>query len=190
MAVSTESEEKTLNISTFASNKQNYQYSSLGLPSLLLLSERGITRSPLAKAILSEKIYQSEYFGSIHCFARGISDIYELCSFDKRMIHRAKLKGFRLSGHCLKSNLLEISSAKIIIPLDNKSQQYVKCHTYYINGKVMPINEFLNSTNHRYIPDPFNTECCKDISYLYDTIIEITENACDEIMSFLPSAFN
>lgn len=190
MPATAEFDDKKSNYRTDVFHNDNYKYSSLGLPSILFLSNRGISRSPLAKEILSGQIYHSDYCNSIHCFARGISDVYDLLSFDKRMTFRAKLEGYIISGHCRKVNLLEISSAKFIIPLDQETQQYIKSRTYYIDGKVIPISEFLNSTSHRYIPDPFESDSLKDFSQLYDDIIKITKDACDEIMSFLPNMIN
>lgn len=190
MAVFTEFDDKKGNYRTTGFNNCNHHYSSFGLPSIVFLSKRGISRSPLAKEILSGQIYHSDYCNSIHCFARGISDVYDLLSFDKRMVYRANLKGYILSGHCRTVNLLEISSAKLIIPLDQESQQYIKYRTYYINGKVIPIGEFLNSTGHRYIPDPFESGSLKDFSQMYDDIIKITKDACYEIFSFLPNMIN
>ena len=190
MAVSTEFDDKKGNYRTTGFDNGNHQYSSSGLPSIVFLSKRGISRSPLAKEILSRQIYHSDYCNSIHCFARGISDVYDLLSFDKRMVYRASLKGYILSGQCRTVNLLEISSAKFIIPLDQESQQYIKYRTYYINGKVIPIGEFLNSTSHRYIPDPFESGSSKDFSQLYDDIIKITKDACYEIISSLPNMIN
>ena len=156
---------------------------SLPITSILFLSKRGISRAPLAREVMRGMLHQSDHFGSIRPSARGISDAYDLCSFDKRMVHRASLQGFELSGHSRRANTSELSAANLIIPLDSESKQYAKSRTFYIRGKVLPISDFLNADDLTYIPDPFDIDDATDVSDRYDSIIDLVKKGCSEILS-------
>ena len=162
-------------------------YFSPGVTSILFLSKRGISRAPLAREVMRGMLHQSDHFGSIRPSARGISEAYDLCSFDKRMVHRASLQGFELSGHSRRANTSELSAANLIIPLDSESKQYTKTLTFYIRGKVLPISEFLNADDLTYIPDPFDIDDATEVSDRYDSIIELVKKGCSEILESLPS---
>ena len=57
-----------------------------------------------------------------------------------------------------KVNMAELSSANLIITLDEETEKFVKSRTFYINGQVRPIAMFLQADAHPYIPDPFARE--------------------------------
>ena len=162
-------------------------YFSAGITSILFLSKRGISRAPLAREVMRSLLHKSDLFGSIRPSARGISDAYDLCAFDKRMVHRASLQGLEISGHSRRANTSELSAANLIVPLDQESEQYSKSRTFYIRGKVLPISIFFNTENLTYIPDPFDFDECIEMPNRYDSIINLTKIGCAEILESLPS---
>ena len=50
----------------------HHRYHSDDLTSILFLSKRGMSRSPLAREIMRDVISESSYFGRIRTFARGL----------------------------------------------------------------------------------------------------------------------
>ena len=144
-------------------------------------------RAPLAREVMRSLLHKSDLFGSIRPSARGISDAYDLCAFDKRMVHRASLQGLEISGHSRRANTSELSAANLIVPLDQESEQYSKSRTFYIRGKVLPISIFFNTENLTYIPDPFDFDECIEMPNRYDSIINLTKIGCAEILESLPS---
>ena len=69
------------------SERNETPYYSPEITSILFLSKRGISRAPLAREVMRSLLHDSPYFGSIRPSARGICDVYDLCSFDKRMVY-------------------------------------------------------------------------------------------------------
>ena len=111
------------------------------------MSKRGITRGPLASVIMRKLLYESDYFGSIYSTARGISDVYDRCLFDQKMVQRANLQGYEFLGHARIVNVNELSVATLVISLDEESEEYTQKRKFYIRGKVLPIAKFLKSTS-------------------------------------------
>ena len=63
----------------------HHRYHSDDLTSILFLSKRGMSRSPLAREIMRDVISESSYFGRIRTFARGVTTAYDQCPLDGRM---------------------------------------------------------------------------------------------------------
>ena len=161
-------------------------YYSPGLTNILFLSNRGLSRAPLAREVMRSLLHLSDHFGSVRPSARGISDAYDLCSFDKRMVQAARKFGYELLGNSRKVNMAELSSANLIITLDEETEKFVKSRTFYINGQVRPIAMFLQADAHPYIPDPFVRESL-NTSANYEQIIRSVEYSCGKLMRYLPS---
>ena len=170
-------------------NVRNYEtpYYSPDQTNILFLSKRGMSRAPLAREIMRNLLHFSDHFGSIRPSARGVSEAYDFCPFDKRMIQAAKKYGYDLQGNSRRVNMPELSSANLIVPLDLASEDYTKSMKFYIHGQVFSIGKFLNSGHSSYIADPFERDELWDIQARYDDIIRTTQTGCSKLLSFLPS---
>ena len=162
-------------------------YYSPDITNVLFLSKRGMSRAPLAREVMRKVLHFSELFGSIRPSARGISDAYEFCPFDKRMVQSAKKFGYELSGNARRVNMGELSSANLIISLDQESEQYIKSRKFYIRGQVRPIGMFLPAGNSPYIADPFERDELTDSNSNYEQIIRSVEFGCGKLLKYLPS---
>lgn len=161
-------------------------YYSPGLTNILFLSNRGLSRAPLAREVMRSLLHLSDHFGSVRPSARGISDAYDLCSFDKRMVQAARKFGYELLGNSRKVNMAELSSANLIITLDEETEKFIKSRTFYINGQVRPIAMFLQTDAYPYIPDPFARDGLNTTAN-YEKIIRSVEFSCGKLMRYLPS---
>jgi protein-tyrosine-phosphatase len=154
--------------------------------SILFLSKRGLSRAPLAREVMRKLLHFSDHFGSIRPSARGISDAYEFCPFDKRMILAAEKFGYQLSGNSRRVNMAELSSANLIITLDRESEEHINSRKFYIRGQHKPIGLFLSAGETPYITDPFDPEDAVDGLANYDHIIRSVEFACSNLLKQLP----
>ena len=162
-------------------------YYSAEITSVLFLSKRGLSRAPLAREVMRKLLYLSEHFGSIRPSARGISDAYEFCPFDKRMVQAARKFGYELAGNSRRVNMGELSSANLIVTLDQESEQYIKSRNFYIRGQVIQVGMFLPSGNPPYIADPFDRDANYDSDSNYGQIIRSVEFGCGKLLKYLPS---
>ncbi|MEK9773530.1 MAG: hypothetical protein VW576_08170, partial [Opitutae bacterium] len=161
-------------------------YYSPDVTNVLFLSKRGLSRAPLAREVMRKVLHSSDHFGSIRPSARGISDAYEFCPFDKRMVQAAQKSGYDLAGSSRRVNMGELSSANLIITLDQESEQYVKSRTFYIRGQVRQIGMFLPAGNSPYIADPFERDELTDSNSNYEQIIRSVEFGCEKLLKYLP----
>ncbi len=175
------------NHSASSINEYTTPYYSAERTNVLFLSKRGISRSPLAREVTRHLLHFSNQFGSIRPSARGISDAYDNCPFDKRMIHAAKKYGYQISGHSRRVNLAELSSANLIIALDEESFEYTRSRMFYIRGEVRPVITYLPEQPKSFILDPFERDDCSDPWSRYDAIIRSTEFGCANMLKDLPS---
>ncbi len=162
-------------------------YYSPDITNVLFLSKRGLSRAPLAREIIRTLLHFSDLFGGVRPSARGISDAYEFCPFDKRMVLSAKKFGYDLSGSSRRVNMGELSSANLIVPLDRESEEYTKSRKFYIRGQVRPVSMFLPTNHSPYLPDPFDRDELSDNQINYEEIIRSTELACGKLMNYLPA---
>ena len=162
-------------------------YYSPGLTNILFLSNRGLSRAPLAREVMRKLLHFSDHFGSIRPSARGISEAYEFCPFDKRMVQAAEKFGYQLSGNSKRVNMAELSSANLIVTLDRESEEHIKSRKFYIRGQVRPVGLFLSAGESPYISDPFDREDTVDNRANYDHIIRSVEFASSNLLKQLPS---
>jgi len=155
--------------------------------SILFLSKRGLSRAPLAREVMRKLLHFSDHFGSIRPSARGISEAYEFCPFDKRMVQAAEKFGYQLSGNSKRVNMAELSSANLIVTLDRESEEHIKSLKFYIRGQVRPVGLFLSAGESPYISDPFDREDTVDNRANYDHIIRSVEFASSNLLKQLPS---
>lgn len=172
---------------TFNRVRNETPYFSPAINTILFLSKRGISRAPLAREVMRSELHLSNHFGSIRPSARGISEAYDLCSFDKRMTYMAKHHGYEISGHSRRVNSSELSSATLIIPMDEESDKFTKSRTFYIRGKVLPISDFIIETGNQYVLDPFSSDDSMDSTEKYNEIILAVKLACKGLISSIPS---
>ncbi len=161
-------------------------YYSPEITNVLFLSKRGLSRAPVAREIMRSLLHLSDLFGGVRPSARGISDAYEFCPFDKRMVLSAKKFGYEISGSSRRVNMSELSSANLLIPLDHPSNQYLLSRKYYIHGEIKPVEELLPSGHSPFISDPFERGE-NDANDNYDEIIRDLELACSNLLKLIPS---
>ena len=180
-------QESLVNQSSEGHTHNQAPYYSPELSNVLFLSKRGMSRAPLAREVMRKLLHLSDLFGSIRPSARGISDAYEFCSFDKRMVHSAKKFGYDLAGNARRINMSELSSANLIITLDRESEEYTKSRHFYIRGEVKSIGSFLPSGDTPYVPDPFESDEFVETQAKYDQIIRLIETGCQNLLKSFPS---
>jgi len=183
----TPSERNLLIESTNQDSQHPTPYYSAEKTNVLFLSKRGLSRAPLAREVMRSLLHFSDHFGSVRPSARGISDAYEYCPFDKRMVLSAKKFGYEISGVSRRVNMGELSSANLLVPLDRESEEYTKTRKFYIRGQVRPVSMFLPTGHSPYLPDPFERDELSDSSINYEDIIRSTESVCRNLMNYLPS---
>ena len=154
---------------------------------ILFLSKRGMSRAPLAREVMRKLLSTSEHFGSIRPSARGISDAYDMCPFDKRMIQFAHTMGYELHGNSRCVNTSELATADLIVPLDPESKKFTQSRTYYIKGEVISFVSSDGQTSPFYISDPFDSEESLDAKQRYNFIIDSVVDGCKQLLHTLAS---
>ena len=81
----------------------------------------------------------------------------------------------------------DLSSANLIVTLDQESEQYTKTRKYYIRGEVRPIGMFLSAGSLPFIADPFERDDSSDANNNYEQIIQSVEFGCGNLLKSLPS---
>jgi len=182
-----QAEEDLLENAGYRISSHQTPYYSPDQVNVLFLSKRGLSRAPLAREVMRKLLHFSDHFGSIRPSARGISDVYDFCPFDKRMAQAAEKFGYQLSGNSRRVNMAELSSANLIITLDRESEEHIKSRKFYIRGQVRPVGLFLSAGESPYIADPFDREDTVDARANYNHIIRSLEFACSNLLKQLPS---
>ena len=103
------------------------------------------------------------------------------------MVHTALKFGYEMSGNSRRVNMAELSSANLIITLDQESEEYAKSRKFYIRGQVRPIGMFLPAGESPFIADPFERGESSDANSTYEEIIRSVEYACGKVLKFIPS---
>ena len=133
-------------------------------------SPRGMSRSPLAREVLREKINQSPYFGKCHISSRGVTQAYDQCPIDGNLRSFAKKVGYVLQGYSRFSTLPDLAQADLIIPLDHESDDFTKVHRNAIRGDVKPFGIFLPAGSSPYLGDPYDRDENLDPEETYNEI--------------------
>ena len=162
-------------------------YQPSDLPTILFLSKRGMSRSPLAQEIMRDLLQNSSYFGRIRVSSRGVNIAYDDCSVDGRMQSYSSKLGLILHGTSKFATLPELANAALILTMDADSEDFVKVHKNAIRGQIRPIGIFLAPGSEPYIQDPYDRGEDTDVDDRYDSIIASTQSACNKILAYIPN---
>ena len=125
-------------------------YYSRDITNVLFLSKRGMSRAPLAREVMRKYFI---YLNSLAVFALQQGGFlmhmnFVLLTSGWCRVQKSSDMNFR---ECTQSEYGELSSANLIISLDQESEQYIKSRKFYIRGQVRPIGMFLPAGNSPYM---------------------------------------
>lgn len=164
----------------------HHRYHSDDLTSILFLSKRGMSRSPLAREIMRDVISESSYFGRIRTFARGVTNAYDQCPLDGRMKKHCDAIGISINGFSRFSTLPDLAGAEVIITLDHESNHFTQKHAEVILGQVRPFGSFLPGGSSPYVSDPYERPDDENVDERYDAIVSSVRMGCQNLLSELP----
>lgn len=165
----------------------DHRYQSGDASTILFLSKRGLSRSPLAREVLREKIDQSPFFGMCRVSSRGVTQAYDQCPIDGNLRTFADKLGYVLQGYSRFSTLPDLAQADLIIPLDHESDDYTKVHRSAIRGEVCPFGMFLPAGSSPYLDDPYDRSEDLDADEVYNEIIHSIRLGCSKIIQAIPT---
>ena len=164
-----------------------HRYQSGDACTVLFLSKRGMSRSPLAREVLREKISQSPFFGKYRVSSRGVTKAYDQCPIDGNLRTFADKIGYVLQGYSRFSTLPDTAQANLIIPLDHESDDFTKVHRNSIRGIVKPFGVFLPAGSSPYLEDPYNRDEDMEPEEIYNEILCSIRLGCSKILQAIPS---
>lgn len=170
-----------------AVHRLDHRYQSGDASTILFLSKRGMSRSPLAREILREKISKSPFFGRCRVSSRGVTQAYDQCPIDGNLRLYADKNGYVLQGYSRFSTLPDLAQADLIIPLDHESDDFTKVHRHAIRGEVKPFGIFLPAGSPPYLDDPYDREISSDVEEIYNAILHTIRMGCSKILLSIPS---
>lgn len=162
-------------------------YQSNDVPTILFLSKRGMSRSPLAQEVMRNLIQKSSLFGRVRVSSRGVNIAYNDCAVDTRMQTYASKIGLILHSTAKFATVPDLANAALTITMDADSEDFVKIHKHAIRGEVRPIGIFLQSGSEPYIKDPYDREDEEDVDERYDSIISSISFSCTKLLSVVPN---
>lgn len=165
----------------------DHRYQTGDASTILFLSKRGMSRSPLAREVLREKISQSPFFGKFRVSSRGVTQAYDQCPIDGNLRIFANNIGYVLQGYSRFSTLPDLAQADLIIPLDHESDDFTKVHRKAIRGEVRPFGTFLPAGSSPYLDDPYDRGGDMDVEEIYNEILYAIRLGCSKILSNIPS---
>ena len=158
------------------------RYLANDLSTILFLSKRGISRSPLAREVLRKILATSNHFGRFRIACRGVSEAYDQCPLDLRMkeaiSHNKEYSLDGLSRFALKPDL---AKADLILTMDAESETFIKENTDCIRGEVRPFGLFLPPGSLPHLPDPFLERKEHHESH-YAELIYLVEKGCEALV--------
>ena len=165
----------------------NHRYQTGDASTILFLSKRGMSRSPLAREVLREKISQSPFFGKCRVSSRGVTQAYDQCPIDGNLRSFADKIGYVLQGYSRFSTLPDLAQADLIIPLDHESDDFTKVHRNAIRGEVKPFGIYLPAGSAPYLDDPYDRDEDIDAEQTYNEILHAIRLGCTKILQTIPS---
>ena len=165
----------------------NHRYQTGDASTILFLSKRGMSRSPLAREVLREKMDHSPYFGKCRVSSRGVTQAYDQCPIDGNLRSFAQKVGYILQGYSRFSTLPDLAQADLIIPLDHESDDFTKVHRNAIRGDVKPFGIFLPAGSSPYLGDPYDRDENLDPEESYNEILYSIRLGCSKILKTIPS---
>ena len=165
----------------------DHRYQTVDANTILFLSKRGMSRSPLAREVLREKIGRSPFFGKCRVSSRGVTQAYDQCPIDGNLRTFADKLGYVLQGYSRFSTLPDLAQADLIIPLDHESDDFTKVHRSAIRGEVRPFGMFLPAGSSPYLDDPYDRADDLDAQDVYSEIIHSIRLGCSKILQAIPA---
>jgi len=165
----------------------DHRYQTGDASTILFLSKRGMSRSPLAREVLREKISRSPFFGKCRVSSRGVTQAYDQCPIDGNLRTFADKLGYVLQGYSRFSTLPDLAQADLIIPLDHESDDFTKVHRTAIRGEVRPFGIFLPAGSSPYLDDPYDRSEDLDAQDVYNEIIHSIRLGCSKILQAIPA---
>ena len=165
----------------------DHRYQTGDANTILFLSKRGMSRSPLAREVLRDKIDQSPFFGMCRVSSRGVTQAYDQCPIDGNLRIFADKLGYVLQGYSRFSTLPDLAQADLIIPLDHESDDFTKVHRNAIRGEVRPFGMFLPAGSSPYLDDPYDRSEDLDADEVYNEIIHPIRLGCSKILQAIPA---
>ena len=144
-----------------------------------------MSRSPLAREVLREKISQSPFFGKCRVSSRGVTHAYDQCPIDGNLRSFADKIGYILQGYSRFSTLPDLAQADLIIPLDHESDDFTKVHRNAIRGEVKPFGTFLPAGSSPFLTIP-TIEKKTSIQKIYNEILHSIRLGCTKILQTIP----
>jgi protein-tyrosine-phosphatase len=165
----------------------NHRYQTGDAFTILFLSKRGMSRSPLSREVLRDKIDQSPFFGKYRVSSRGVTQAYDQCPIDGNLRTYADKLGYILQGYSRFATLPDIAQADLIIPLDHESDDFAKVHKHAIRGLVQAFGNFLPTGSSPFLEDPYDRDGDVNTDDRYFDIIQNIRLGCSQILQTLPS---
>ena len=165
----------------------DHRYQSGDASTILFLSKRGMSRSPLAREVLREKVSRSPFFGKCRVSSRGVTQAYDQCPIDGNLRAFADKLGYVLQGYSRFSTLPDLAQADLIIPLDHESDDFTKVHRTAIRGEVRPLGMFLPAGSSPYLDDPYDRSEDLDAVEVYNELIHSIRLGCSKILRVIPA---
>ena len=168
-------------------NSLDHRYQSDDSYTILFLSKRGISRSPLAREVLREKISRSPFFGKYRVSSRGVTQAYDQCPIDGNLRTYADKLGYVLQGYSRFATLPDLAQADLLIPLDHESDDFTKVHRHALRGKVQSFGTFLPAGSSPFVDDPYDRDEDVSTEETYNEIIHYIRLGCSKILLEIPS---
>ncbi|HAD21335.1 MAG TPA: hypothetical protein DCF87_04375 [Opitutae bacterium] len=165
----------------------DHRYQTGDASTILFLSKRGMSRSPLAREVLREKIDRSPFFGMCRVSSRGVTQAYDQCPIDGNLRTFADKLGYVLQGYSRFSTLPDLAQADLIIPLDHESDDFTKVHRSAIRGEVRPFGIFLPAGSTPYLDDPYDRSEDINADEVYNDMIHSIRLGCSKILQAIPA---
>lgn len=165
----------------------DHRYQNQNSSTILFLSKRGMSRSPLAREVLREQISQSPFFGKCQVTSRGVTKAYDHCPIDGNLRTYADKIGYFLQGYSRFATVPDLAQADLIIPLDHESEDFTRVYHTSIIGIVRPFGIFLPTGSLPFLDDPYERNDGTDASDIYDQIVLSLKLGCSKILKAIPS---
>ena len=170
----------------FFSRTKEPQKINGNLLEVLLLSKRGISRSPLAREILRKELATGNSSERIRLTARGTTEAYDQCPIDRRLRLACEGKGYFLEGFSRFALKPDLAQADLIVTMDAESDEFVRSNSDSISGQVKPFGLFLPGGSEPHLQDPF-LEREDDHECHYRNLVWSVETGCANLRGFLAS---
>jgi protein-tyrosine-phosphatase len=160
------------------------------LKTILFLSKRGMTRSPVAREVMRSLLERSDWFGKVGIASAGVTKAYDECPIDQRMKEFCNTLGYSLQARSSFANPSILADANIIITLDHESEAFVGVQKHCIQGEVYPLGIFMTPGCKPYVQDPYERDEDIDVDECYEDIVSAIEYGCTKLSASLPTIFS